>query len=156
MHNIRSCLCICIALKRYSVAWFQKNPEGTRKEIHRITEKLQDVIFSYLCILQLRAYSDSFMISLHRLCLELRTNSDRNSICYSHLISITSFYLCTSYSINQKTPNLSNIRISEFHSKLSSVETQDTAKYLEQQKESNSLFKHTGISLKKKFSCSEN
>lgn len=107
------------------------------------------MIFSYLHILQLRAYSVSFTTSLHRLSCQKKegTVKGEQKIRYSHLLnSVTSLYPCTLYSTTQETPNLPNRIISEFDFKLSSVVIQDTAKYLEQQQKSNSLFKHTGIS----------
>lgn len=113
------------------------------------------MIFSYLHILQLRAYSVSFTTSLHRLSCQKKegTVKGEQKIRYSHLLnSVTSLYPCTLYSTTQETPNLPNRIISEFDFKLSSVVIQDTAKYLEQQQKSNSLFKHTGISLEKKKS----
>lgn len=111
------------------------------------------MIFSYLHILQLKAYSVSFTTSLHRLSCQKKegTVKGEQKIRYSHLLnSVTSLYPCTLYSTTQETPNLPNRIISEFDFKLSSVVIQDTAKYLEQQQKSNSLFKHTGISLEKK------
>lgn len=111
------------------------------------------MIFSYLHILHLRAYSVSFTTSLHRLSCQKKegTVKGEQKIRYSHLLnSVTSLYPCTLYSTTQETPNLPNRIISEFDFRLSSVVIQDTAKYLEQQQKSNSLFKHTGISLEKK------